>query len=125
MLCSVALVVFDSVTQWTIALQASVSIQILQARILEWVSMPSSRGSSLPRDSTCISYVSGTDGTQLLHHFPAWEDTSEEVKANEPTRVEPWSNRIGVLISRDTRELIFSSGIKGESCNDTGEVTHP
>ena len=98
---------------------------ISQARILEWVSMPSSRGSSLPRDSTCISYVSGTDGTQLLHHFPAWEDTSEEVKANEPTRVEPWSNRIGVLISRDTRELIFSSGIKGESCNDTGEVTHP
>ena len=27
---------------------------ILQARILEWVSMPSSRGSSWPRDRTCI-----------------------------------------------------------------------
>ena len=31
---------------------------ILQARILEWVAMPSSRGSSRPRDRTCISYLS-------------------------------------------------------------------
>ena len=31
---------------------------ILQARILEWVAMPSSRGSSQPRDWTCVSYVS-------------------------------------------------------------------
>ena len=32
--------------------------EILQARILEWVAMPSSRGSSWPRDQICISYVS-------------------------------------------------------------------
>ena len=31
---------------------------ILQAWILEWVAMPSSKGSSWPRDWTCISYVS-------------------------------------------------------------------
>ena len=31
--------------------------EILQARILEWVAMPSFRGSSGPRDQTCISYV--------------------------------------------------------------------
>ena len=31
---------------------------ILQARILEWVAMPSSRGSSQPRDRTHVSYVS-------------------------------------------------------------------
>ena len=31
---------------------------ILQARVLEWVAMPSSRGSSQPRDQTLISYVS-------------------------------------------------------------------
>ena len=30
---------------------------ILQARILEWVAMPSSRGSSPPRDWTHISYI--------------------------------------------------------------------
>ena len=31
---------------------------ILQARILEWIAMPSSRGSSQPRDQTLVSYVS-------------------------------------------------------------------
>ena len=36
---------------------------ILQARILEWVAMPSSGGSSRPRDQTCVSWVSClTDG---------------------------------------------------------------
>ena len=31
---------------------------ILQARILEWIAMPSSRASSQPRDSTHVSYIS-------------------------------------------------------------------
>jgi len=31
---------------------------ILQARILGWVAIPSSRGASQTRDQTCISYVS-------------------------------------------------------------------
>ena len=35
---------------------------ILQARILEWVAMPSSRRSSRPRDQTHISYVSYIGG---------------------------------------------------------------
>ena len=32
---------------------------ILQARILEWVAMPSSRGSSQPRDRTRVSHIAG------------------------------------------------------------------
>ena len=32
---------------------------ILQARILEWVTMPSSKGSSQPRDQTCVSCIAG------------------------------------------------------------------
>ena len=32
---------------------------ILQARILEWVAMPSSRGSSQPRDQTQASHIAG------------------------------------------------------------------
>ena len=35
---------------------------ILQARILEWVAIPSSRGSSWSRDQTCVSFVSFTAG---------------------------------------------------------------
>ena len=40
---------------------------ILQARILEWVAISSSRGSSWPRDWTCISYVSCI-GRQIFYH---------------------------------------------------------
>ena len=40
---------------------------ILQARILEWVAVPSSRGSSRPRDQTCVSYVSCI-GKWVLYH---------------------------------------------------------
>ena len=39
-------------TPWTVAHQAPLSMGILQARIQEWVAMPSSRGSSLSRDQT-------------------------------------------------------------------------
>ena len=38
------------VTPWTVAHQAPLSMGILQARLLEWVAMPSSRASSQPRD---------------------------------------------------------------------------
>ena len=40
---------------------------ILHARILEWVAISSSRGSSEPRHQTCISYISCI-GTQVLYH---------------------------------------------------------
>ena len=37
------------VTPWTAARQVPLSVAILQARIVEWVAMLSSRGSSPPR----------------------------------------------------------------------------
>ena len=33
--------------------------EILQARILEWVAFPFSRGSSQPRDQTQVSHIAG------------------------------------------------------------------
>ena len=42
--------------------------EILQARILEWVVIPSSRGSSRPRDQSHVSYVSCI-GRWVLHHW--------------------------------------------------------
>ena len=48
----------DSVIPWTVAHQASLSMGILQASILEWAAMPSSRGSSQPREDL---------GPNLLH----------------------------------------------------------
>ena len=52
-------VVSDSLTSWTVAHQAPLSMGIFQARILEWVAMPSSRGSSRPRDLTPVSCIAG------------------------------------------------------------------
>ena len=49
-------------TLWTVACQAPLSMEILQARILEWVAMLSSRGSSQPRDRTGDFYGSCTAG---------------------------------------------------------------
>ena len=50
------------VTSWTIARQAPLSMEILQARILKLVAMPSSRGFSQRRDWTHISCISCTGG---------------------------------------------------------------
>ena len=46
------------VTPWTIGHQTSLSMWIFQARKLQWVAMPSSRGSFQLKDWTHISYVS-------------------------------------------------------------------
>ena len=45
---------------------------ILQARILEWVAIPFSRGSSWPRNRTHVSYVSCIS-RWVLHHWATWE----------------------------------------------------
>ena len=55
------------VTLQTVTRSGSSVHGILQAKILEWVVMPSSRGSSSPRDQTRISCVSFID-RQVLHH---------------------------------------------------------
>ena len=42
-------------TLWIVVHQGPLSIGILQTRIPEWFAMPSSKGSSQPRDWTCVS----------------------------------------------------------------------
>ena len=46
-------------TPWTVAHQAPLFMGILQAKILECVALPSSRGSSQPRDRTQVSHIAG------------------------------------------------------------------
>ena len=48
-------VLADSVTPWTVVHQAPLFLGVLQVRLLERGAMPSSRGSSQPRDGTQIS----------------------------------------------------------------------
>ena len=63
LLCCAVLSHFSHVwlfaTLWTVAHQAPLSMRIFQARILEWVAMPSSRGSFQLRDQTQVSCVAG------------------------------------------------------------------
>ena len=49
--------------------------EILQARILEWVAFPFSRGSSRPREWTHVSCVSCM-GSWVLYHWATWEAPS-------------------------------------------------
>ena len=55
-------------TPWTAALPGSSVLEILQAKVLEWVTMPYSSGSSRPGGRTHNSYVSsiGQVGSLLL-----------------------------------------------------------
>ena len=50
-------VMSNSAIPWAVASQVPLTMGILQARTLEWVAMPSSSGSSKPRDRNCISYI--------------------------------------------------------------------
>ena len=59
--------------------------EISQARTLEWVTMPSSRGSSQPRDWTCASCI----GRQILYH---WR----------------WKSRMNKLVSSSTFKKLIS-----------------
>ena len=45
------------VTPWTVAGQSPLFMGIFQTRMLEWVAMPSSRGSSQPRDEGQVSRI--------------------------------------------------------------------
>ena len=59
------------VTPWTVACQAPLSRGFSRQEILEWVAMPSSRGSSPPRDGTHISCIAGRFlPTEALEKLP-------------------------------------------------------
>ena len=59
------LVVSDSLRPHTVACQAPPSTGLFQARVLEWVAISFSRGSSQPRDQTQVSCIAG-------RRFTAW-----------------------------------------------------
>ena len=60
------------VTPWTVTCQDPFVYGIFQARILEWIAVLFSRGSSRPRDGNCISCVSCI-GRWILYHCTTWE----------------------------------------------------
>ena len=98
------------VTLWIIACQAPLSMGILQARILEWVAMPSSRGTTPPRDQTRVShFLYWQAGLPLpppgKPAVKVCEPLIQAVTYEKPRRVCGWV--ILVLIGSLTEELCF------------------
>ena len=83
------------VTAWIICHLPGSSIHgIFQARILEWVAISYSRGSSLSRDRTCVSCISCI-GRHVLYHGTTWEtpinDYNNKRKSCEwNEQLDPW-----------------------------------
>ena len=63
-------------TLWTVVFQAPLSRAFSMTRILEWVAIPSSRGSPWPRDWTPVSYVYCI-GRWVLYHWHHLENPIE------------------------------------------------
>ena len=57
---------------WTVACKAPLFMVILQARILEWVAMPSFRGTSWPRNQTGVSCTAGRFFTSWATREALW-----------------------------------------------------
>ena len=86
--------------------------RILQARILEWVAMPSSRGSSQPRDRTWVCLLHGQADSLTL----------------EPTGKPNVSPIHGFPVCSDGKKFAFNAGdvgwIPGSRSSFGGEITH-
>ena len=77
-------VMSDSLYLMDCSLPGSSVHGIFQARILEWVAVSYSRGSSRPRDRTCVSCIS-CFGRQILYHCTTWkalQDTYVKTKTS-------------------------------------------
>ena len=78
-------------TSWTVACQAPLSMGILQERMLEWFAMPSSRGSSWPRNWTGVSCI--TD-----RFFTSWATREKRFYSFLNQRWSSLRHSIGILL---------------------------
>ena len=89
--------------------QAPLSMGILQTRVLEWVVMTSSRGSSQFRDPTCVSSVSYI-GRWVLYHEHHLGSPRGEVDAFKATPFTRLSEKVGHLYCYRNSEVLLVGG---------------
>ena len=77
---------------------------ILQARILEWVAVPSTRGSSPPRDQTHVSCIGGC----VLYHWATWETPFPYTMMERATTINEENGAIDVLRRNLWTSLLIS-----------------
>ena len=73
--CASIIILYVHVSCPTLCTPGYVCLWNFPARILEWVAISSSRGSSRPRDQIWVSCISCI-GRQILYHCAAWEAQS-------------------------------------------------
>ena len=99
--CLVAKSCLTLETPWTVCSLPSPSVhRISQARILEWVAIFSSRGSSWPRDRTCVSCIAGRFFTTEPPGKP---------KIGSWVRTENWATGLKAKMSQDPIFLKLSA----------------
>ena len=81
---------------------------ILQARILEWVTISYSRASSRPRDGTCVSCI----GRRVLYHCTTWKANGDPCLTINPEL--KWLVPLQVLcLYLEERGKYLSTGPRG------------
>ena len=99
--CSVSSDVPDCATLWTVARHLPLSMGILQARILEGVAMPSSRGSSQSRDQTQVFHIAG-------RFFTVWSTREAQLRPYTGPNSSSWTaRRLASPRSRDLLSLMW------------------
>ena len=111
-------------TTRVVARQASLSMGFSQARMLEWITISSSRGIFWPRDRTHVSSVPCI-GRQILYHWATWEahsyihsSTTHIIHNNHDMKttqesVDGWMEKIWCT---HTLNVIFSAIERRKSC---------
>ena len=74
---------------------------IVQAKILEWVAIPSSRGSSQPRNQTQVSCIAG-------EFFTIW--------ATRGALLKPWNTKFVVLVTTNHKMVLPAEDSPGVMC---------
>ena len=108
---------------------------ILQARILEWVAFPFSRGSSQPRDPTQVTCIAGgfftrwaTREVLCVHHthththtyrLPRWLSGKEFTKAREMGSIPGWGRSPGEEMATHYRILAWWATVHGLTISQT------
>ena len=100
------------VTPWSVAHQAPLSMGILQARILEWVATPSSRGSSQPRTRTQVFRIAG-------RLFTVWATRTWSHVSGRECLMQQWT-----LVTRDVPEQSLRKELRTPETMGLGHCAH-
>ena len=103
----------------TLRPQGHTVLGILQARIMEWVVLPFSRGSSQPRDQTQVSHIAGWILYQLGHKG----NLRNHLETQKHRVSLPSSSHIGLFLKK--REKNIAAGVQVNTSTGKNTTIQP